>query len=121
VKDSVRVQVQVLDTVVLEETIEEVTRRESQPALHEPREHWDLVGVLLHWLWISRGGAPHVHFLFPEETAVDQRQQVFGLRLGLSIPCLDSGARERSAVLTLGRIQSPHHGISSFRCWSSCS
>jgi hypothetical protein len=32
VKDSVGVEVQVLDTVVLEETFEEVARRESQPA-----------------------------------------------------------------------------------------
>jgi hypothetical protein len=40
VKNLVRVQVQVLDTVVLEETLEEVARRESQPALHEPRKHW---------------------------------------------------------------------------------
>jgi hypothetical protein len=39
----VRVQVQVLDTVVLEETLDEVTRREGQPALHEPGEHRDLV------------------------------------------------------------------------------
>jgi hypothetical protein len=51
VKNPVRVQVQVLDTVVLEDTLEEVARRESQPALHEPSEHWDLIGVLLHWVW----------------------------------------------------------------------
>jgi hypothetical protein len=37
VKDSIRVQVQVLDTVVLEETLEEVAHWESQPALYEPR------------------------------------------------------------------------------------
>jgi hypothetical protein len=37
VKNPVRVQVQVLNTVVLEESLEEVARRESQPALHEPR------------------------------------------------------------------------------------
>jgi hypothetical protein len=43
-KNSVRVQVQVLDTVVLEETLKEVARREGQPALHEPGEHRDLVG-----------------------------------------------------------------------------
>jgi hypothetical protein len=33
VEDSVGVEVQVLDTVVLEETFEEVARRESQPAV----------------------------------------------------------------------------------------
>jgi hypothetical protein len=81
-KDLVRVQVQVLDTIVLEDTLEEVARRKSQPALHEPREHWDLIRILLHWVWISSGGVPHVHLLLPEETVVHQRQQVFGLRLG---------------------------------------
>jgi hypothetical protein len=70
VKDSVGVQGQVLDTVVLEKTLEEVARPESQPALHERREHWDLIGVLLHWVWISRGGALHVHLLLLEEAAV---------------------------------------------------
>jgi hypothetical protein len=82
VEDLVGVEVQVLDTVVLEEAFEEVARRESQPALDEPRKHWDLVGTLLHWIWISRSGAPHVHFLLAQETAVHQHQQVFGLCLG---------------------------------------
>jgi hypothetical protein len=81
-ENPVRVQVQVLDTVVLEESLEEVARWESQPMLHEPREHWDLVGVLLHWVWISHGGTPHVHLLLPEETAVHQHEQVFSLPLG---------------------------------------
>jgi hypothetical protein len=44
VKIPIRVQVQVLDTIVLEETLEEVARRECQSALHEPSEHQDLVG-----------------------------------------------------------------------------
>jgi hypothetical protein len=110
VEDLVGVEVQVLDTVVLEEAFEEVARRESQPALDEPRKHWDLVGTLLHWIWISRSGAPHVHFLLAEETAVHQHQQVFGLCLG-----------SRSAVLTLGRIQPPRHKISFSRHQSSCS
>jgi hypothetical protein len=59
-EDSIGVKVQVLNTVVLEEAFEKVAGRESQSALHEPREHWDLVGIFLHWIWISRGGAPHV-------------------------------------------------------------
>jgi hypothetical protein len=41
--------------------------------LHEPSEHRDVVGVLLHRVQVSRGGAPHVHLLFLEETAVHQR------------------------------------------------
>jgi hypothetical protein len=31
---------------------------------------------------ISCGGMPHIHLLLAEETAVHQRQKVFGLRLG---------------------------------------
>jgi hypothetical protein len=38
-EDTIGVEIEVLDTVVLQEPLEEVARRESQPALHEPREH----------------------------------------------------------------------------------
>jgi hypothetical protein len=44
VEDAIGVQVEVLDTVIIEKTLEEVARWESQPALHESREHRDLVG-----------------------------------------------------------------------------
>jgi hypothetical protein len=60
VEDAIRVQVEVLDNLMIKKTLEEVARWESQPALHESREHRDLVGVFLHRLRISRGGAPHV-------------------------------------------------------------
>jgi hypothetical protein len=83
VEDAIRVQVKVLNTVAVEKTFEEVARWESQPALHETREHWDLIGVLLHRARISRGGAPHVDLLLPEEIALHQCQQVLSLRLGL--------------------------------------
>jgi hypothetical protein len=39
VKNSIGVQVQVLDTVIVEKTFEEVARRECKSALHEPGEH----------------------------------------------------------------------------------
>jgi hypothetical protein len=45
VKYSVRVQVQVLDTIVLEETLEEVTRLKSQPALEGPKRRTREGGV----------------------------------------------------------------------------
>jgi hypothetical protein len=95
VKNPVRVQVQVVDTVVLEETLEEVTHWERQSALHEPGKHRDLVGVLLHRVWKARGGAPHVHLLLPEEPTIDQRQQIFGLRLGFLPLFVRIGARRR--------------------------
>jgi hypothetical protein len=93
VKNFVMVQVQVLDTVVLEETLEEVTRQEGQPALHEPGEHRDLVGVLLHWVRVARGCVPHVHLLLPENPlftsaskssvfALDFFHSLFGLGRG---------------------------------------
>jgi hypothetical protein len=53
VKYSVRVQVQVLDTIVLEETLEEVTRLKSQPALEGPKRRtreggseWEPIKIL---------------------------------------------------------------------------
>jgi hypothetical protein len=55
-EDSIWVQVEVLDTIIVEKTFEEVARWESQPALHESHEHRDLVGVLLHRVRVSRGG-----------------------------------------------------------------
>jgi hypothetical protein len=48
VEDTVGVEVEVLDAVVPHEPHEEVARRERQFALREPREHRDLVRILLH-------------------------------------------------------------------------
>jgi hypothetical protein len=81
VEDTIGVEIEVLNTVVLQEPLEEVARWESQPALHEPREHRDLIRIFLHRIWISRGGSPHVDLLLPEKSAVEQRQQVLSLGL----------------------------------------
>jgi hypothetical protein len=62
-KNPIRVQVQVLDTVVLEETLEEVARRECQSALHEPGEHRDLVGFFS-IRYGSPGAARHMSISF---------------------------------------------------------
>jgi hypothetical protein len=45
-------------------------------------EHRDIIGVLLHWVQVARGGAPHIHLLLLEEAAIHQRQQIFGLHFG---------------------------------------
>jgi hypothetical protein len=48
VKDTVGVEVEVLDAVVPQQPLEEVAGWERQSALREPGEHRDLVRVLLH-------------------------------------------------------------------------
>jgi uridylate kinase len=68
VEDAVGVEIEVLNTIILQEPLEEVACWESQPALHESREHRDLIRILLHRVWISRGGAPHVDLLLPEKS-----------------------------------------------------
>jgi hypothetical protein len=40
--------------------------------IRELREHWDLVFILLHRIWIPGGGPPHVHLLLPDETAIEK-------------------------------------------------
>jgi hypothetical protein len=62
VEDTVGVKVQVLDAVVLQEPLEEIARWERQPSLRESREHGDLIGILLHGIWISRSSTPHINF-----------------------------------------------------------
>jgi hypothetical protein len=81
-ENSIGVQVKVLDTIIVKKTFEEVACRKSQPVLHESGEHRVLVRIFLHRIWISRGGTPHIHLLLVEETAVHQRQKVFGLHFG---------------------------------------
>jgi hypothetical protein len=65
VKNPIRVQVQVLDIIVLEETLEEVAHWECQSALHEPGEHRDLVGVLLHRVRLP-AAARHISISFSQ-------------------------------------------------------
>jgi hypothetical protein len=102
-EDAVGVEIEVLDTVILQKPLEEVARWEGQPALHESREHRDFIRIFLHWVWISRGSAPHVDFLLSEKSTVQQRQQVLGLRLRF-LPLPVGGAGETLVVLTLRRI-----------------
>jgi hypothetical protein len=80
-EDTIRVEVEVLDAVVPHEPLEEVARREGEPALCESREHRHLIFILLHRVRIPGDGPPHVHFLLAEESTVQQGEQVFGLRL----------------------------------------
>jgi hypothetical protein len=79
VKNAIGIQVQVLDTVVLEKTLEEVGRRECRSALRESGKHGDLIGIFLNGVWVARGGAPHIHLLLVKEPAVHQgsRSSVF--------------------------------------------
>jgi hypothetical protein len=81
-KNTVGVQIQVLDSIVPEETLEEIASREREPALHEPRKHWNLVFGFLHRIWISGGGPPHVNLLLPDESTVQEGQEIFGLHFG---------------------------------------
>jgi hypothetical protein len=63
VENTVGVEVEVLDVVVPHEPLEEVARRERKFALREPREHWDLIFILLHRVRIP-GGGPHMSTSF---------------------------------------------------------
>jgi hypothetical protein len=47
VEDAIGVEIEVLDTVILQKPLEEVACWEGQPALHESREHRDLIRILL--------------------------------------------------------------------------
>jgi hypothetical protein len=72
VENTVGVEVEVLDAVVPHEPLEEIARRERKPALREPREHRDLIFILLHRVRIPGGGPPHVHLLLPDESTVEK-------------------------------------------------
>jgi hypothetical protein len=63
VEDTIEVEVEVLNAMVSEHPIEEVTRRRGEFALHESREHWDLVWIFLHQIRITSGDAPQIHLL----------------------------------------------------------
>jgi hypothetical protein len=82
--------------------------------LRQPREHGDLIWILLHGVRISCGGAPHVDFLLSKKSTVQQRKQI--LSLGW-----DLGTAETPAAMTLLRIRRVPLGISSSRRQSSSS
>jgi hypothetical protein len=83
VEDTVGVEIEILNTAILQEPLEEVARREKLLTLHEPREHRDLIRILLHGVRISRSGAPHVDLLLLEKSTVQQCQEVLSLGLRL--------------------------------------
>jgi hypothetical protein len=70
VEDTVGVEVEVLDAVVPHEPLEEVARWKRESALREPREHRDLIFILLHRVRIPGGGPPHVDLLLAKESTV---------------------------------------------------
>jgi hypothetical protein len=100
VEDTVGVEVEVLDAVVLQQPLVEVAGWERESALREPGEHRDLDRVLLHGLRTPCRGSPHVHLLLPEEPTVEKGQQVFGLRRGGDtdgdVPAADPAASSRA-------------------------
>jgi hypothetical protein len=72
VEDTIGVEVEVLDVVVLQKPLEEIAGWERQPSLREQREHGDLVWVLLHGIRISRSGTPHIDLLLPQKSTVEE-------------------------------------------------
>jgi hypothetical protein len=78
VEDTVGVEVEVLDAVVLQKPLEEISCQERQPSLRESCEHGDLVWVLLHGIWISRSGMPHIDFLLPQKPTVEELKDRYG-------------------------------------------
>jgi hypothetical protein len=70
VEDTVGVEIEVLDTVVLQQPLKVVARWESQPTFDEPREQRDLIWILLHRVRISRGSTPHIDLLPPKKSAM---------------------------------------------------
>jgi hypothetical protein len=71
VENSIRVEIEVLNTIVPEHALEEITGRQRQSTFHEPNEHWDLVWVLLHQIRIAGGSAPQIHILLPKKSVVE--------------------------------------------------
>jgi hypothetical protein len=95
VENAIRVEIEVLNTIVPEHALEEITGGQRQSTLHEAGEHWDLIWVLLHRIRIAGGGAPQIHLLLPKKYALDQGKQILGLQLRF-LPLLGRiGARSR--------------------------
>jgi hypothetical protein len=82
-ENAVRVDIEVLNSIVPEEAFEEIAGRKRESALREAREHPDLVFIFLHWVRISGGGSPHINLLLPDKSAVEKGQQILGLHLRL--------------------------------------
>jgi hypothetical protein len=74
VEDTVGVEIEVLDALVLQKPLEEIACRERQPSLRESREHGDLIWILLHGIRISHSGMPHIDFLLSQKPTVEERQ-----------------------------------------------
>jgi hypothetical protein len=72
VENAIRVEIEVLNTIVPEHALEKIAGVQRQSTLHEPGKHWDLIRVLLHQIRIAGGGAPQIHLLLPNESAVNQ-------------------------------------------------
>jgi hypothetical protein len=62
VEDSIRVEIEVLNTIVPEHALEEITGRQRQSTFHEPNEHQ---------IWIAGGSAPQIHILLPKKSVVE--------------------------------------------------
>jgi hypothetical protein len=92
VEDTVGVEVEVLDAIVLQEPLEEITCWERQPSLRESREHGDLIWILLHGIWISRSGTPHIDFLLPKKSHFRQTLSQ-SLQLNLRLEVTPYGVR----------------------------
>jgi hypothetical protein len=60
-ENAVRVEIEVLNSIVPEEAFEEIACRKRESALREAREHRDLVFSFLRWVRISGGGSPQIN------------------------------------------------------------
>jgi hypothetical protein len=78
---TVGVEIDVLDAVVPKKTFEELACWQCESALREAHGHRNLVLTLLHGVWVPGSGSPTVHLLFTDEPAVEEGQQILGLRL----------------------------------------
>jgi hypothetical protein len=70
VENTIGVQIQVLNTVVLEKTLEEIAGGSASPRSMNLTN----IGTSSRFfsMGVARGGAPHVHLLLPQEPAIHQ-------------------------------------------------
>jgi hypothetical protein len=71
-ENTIRVEIEVLNSVVPEEAFEEVAGRKCESTLRETHEHRNLVLTLLHGVRVPGGGSPTVHLLFTDKSAVEE-------------------------------------------------
>jgi hypothetical protein len=121
VKDTIGVEIEVLNTVVLQEPLEEVTRRESQLALTNRMN----IGISSGFFSIGYGSPAAARHM---STSFFWRNPLFSntnrssvLAFDFSTPCWDLDAGETLAASTPRRIRRLPLGISSFRRRSSSS